>query len=155
MFREIRGVQQRQKAEFRRWFQDRYFDLFFTQDFSGEVRWFQLCYARDTWRERVLEWKRGRGFQHLRPKQPFAAGDRESGALVFDGVMPYIGVKEEFALSAPGLPEDVARFVAEKMREYARPDRKFHRPGVSTPSWIVRIRQRQKTEARQAAEPTQ
>jgi hypothetical protein len=69
MLREIRGLEQRKKREIRRWFQDDYFDLFVTQDEGGEVQWFQLCYARDTWRERVLEWRRGRGFQHMKLRE--------------------------------------------------------------------------------------
>jgi len=59
MLREIRGLEQRKKREIRRWFQDE----------GGEVQWFQLCYARDTWRERVLEWRRGRGFQHMKLRE--------------------------------------------------------------------------------------
>lgn len=93
MFREIRGVESRKRHELRRWFQDDYFDLFVTQDRAGEVQWFQLCYARDTWRERVLEWRRGRGFQHLRPIDRPDPIRKDSGALVLDGgVLPYLEV---------------------------------------------------------------
>ena len=49
-FREIRGVRQRGPHDRRRWFQSPFFDLFFRQDAEGVVQWFQLCYARDTWR---------------------------------------------------------------------------------------------------------
>jgi len=147
MFREIRGLEQRRKGELRRWFQDEYFDLFYTASAAGEIQWFQLCYARDTWRERVLEWRRGRGFQHLKTKQPLHAADRDSNALVFDGAMPYVEVTEQFSQSGRGLPEGVAAFVAERIREYARPDRKFRR-ALATPRWLERLRQRERADAR-------
>jgi hypothetical protein len=140
MMREIGGVQQRSPALRKRWFQDSFFDLFFTADEAGGLTWFQLCYARDTWRERVLEWRRGRGFLHLKVKQPAFAADRESGVLERDGVLPYMEVMEQFAQSAQGLPPGVAAFVAERVREYARPDRKYRRKGAATPRWLERLR---------------
>src|SRR5205814_6857357 len=135
---------QHRKAELRRWFQDEYFDLFYTADESGTLQWFQLCYARDTWNERVLEWRRGRGFQHLKVQQARHASDAQSGALFFDGVMPYLDVTAQFRQSGEGLPEGVAAFVAERMREYARPDRRFRRAGASTPRWLERLRERER-----------
>lgn len=140
MLREIRGVQQRSPSEVKRWFQDADFDLFFIEDRSGALHWFQLCYARDTARERVLEWRRGRGFGHMKVKQPRFAADRESGVLVNDGVLPYADVMERFRQSAAGLPPHAGAFVAEKIREYARPDRKFRRKGAVTPRWLKRLR---------------
>ena len=148
MLRDIRGVQQHGTSELRRWFQDRYFDLFLTQNRAGELQWFQLCYARDTWRERVLEWRRGRGFQHLRVKQPLYAAAREAGVLVRDGVMPYLDVAGEFKASAAGLPEELARLIAGKIDEYARPARRFRKMGARTPRWMERLRERAHTEAR-------
>jgi len=141
MFREIRGVQQRRTDGARkRWFQDPYFDLFVVQDLLGRMQWFQLCYLRDTRRERVLEWKRGRGFLHMKVEQPDYAADRKSGALALDGVMPYAEVQDRFAASASGLPPALAAFVADKVREYERPSRRFRRPGVQTPRWLERLR---------------
>jgi hypothetical protein len=90
------------------------------QDLLGRLQWFQLCYLRDTRRERVLEWKRGRGFLHMRIEQPDYAADRNSGALAPDGAMPYTDVQERFAAASAALPSAVATFVANKVREYAR-----------------------------------
>src|ERR1044071_9068402 len=115
MFREIRGVKPGIR---RRWFQTPYFDLFLTQDVLGRPQWFQLCYLRDTRRERVLEWKRGRGFLHMKVEQPSYAADRKSGALAPDGLMPYGEVLDRFAASAGGLPPAIAAFVSEKVRQY-------------------------------------
>src|SRR5262245_41901612 len=142
MFREIRGVRQH-----RRWFQDPYFDLYLLQDRDDHVEWFQLCYARDTARERVLEWKRRRGFLHMKVAQPAFAGDRNSGSLALDGVMPYGEVVDRFAEAAGGLPPPIAAFVADKVREYARPSRRFRRPGARTPRWLERLRRAQSTTA--------
>lgn len=142
MFREIRGVQQHSRTDRRRWFQDWFFDLFVTQDFLGRVRWFQLCYRRDTPAERVLEWKRGRGFTHLRVKQPLHSRNPESSVLLYDGAMPYSEVMQHFDAAAPSLPQDIASFVADKVREHARPSYRFRRPGARTPAWLERLRRR-------------
>jgi hypothetical protein len=138
-FREIRGVQQRAQGELRRWFQSPFFDLFTTQDGAGELQWFQLCYARDTWRERVLEWRRGRGFQHLKVRDAANPVKKDSGELVPDGLLPYLEVMDGFA-AADGLPPGTRAFVLEKIREYARPARRFPRPRAQRPKWLQRLR---------------
>jgi hypothetical protein len=140
VFREIRNVRQRSVVGRRRWFQDTYFDLFVVQDMLGRPQWFQLCYLRDTRRERVLEWGRGRGFMHLKLKDASYAGHRDDGMLLLDGVMPYGEVLERFATSAGGLPPAIAAFVEEKVREYERPSYRFRRPGARTPRWLERLR---------------
>jgi hypothetical protein len=143
VFREIRGVQQRRSDGARkRWFQDPYFDLFVVQDFLGRLQWFQLCYRRDTPFERVLEWKRGRGFTHLRLKQPLHSRSPESNVLVLDGLMPHFDVLERFAAAAGGLPPAVADFVSAKVREHERPSFRYRRPGAKTPRWLERLRGR-------------
>jgi len=149
-FREIRGVEQRRRAESRHWFQSPWFDLFCTRDRAGELQWFQLCYARDTTRERVLEWRRGRGFQHLKLRSSFDVMHRDEGELALDGVMPYAEVEANFAAAAPGLPPEIASLVAEKIREFARPARRFRPPSARTPRWLERLRSRARTQARLA-----
>ena len=142
MFREIRGLQQSRSAGRRRWFQNPYFDLFVRQDGLGRPEWFQLCYLRDTRRERILEWKRGRGFQHLKVEQPSHAADPKSGALLLDGAMPHDEVLERFAAAAQGLPPPIASFVEHKVREHRRPSHRFRRPAAKTPRWLERLRKR-------------
>src|SRR6185295_4588791 len=117
MFREIRGVRQRRTDGARkRWFQDPYFDLFVVQDMLGRLEWFQLCYLRDTRRERVLEWKRGRGFFHLKLKGVTHSRSADEGMLLLDGAMPHEEVQARFAASAPGLPPAIATFISDKVR---------------------------------------
>lgn len=146
-FREIRGVQQRGRNERRRWFQSPFFDLFTTQDAEGDLQWFQLCYARDTWRERVLEWRRGRGFQHMKHDDRHNPVKKDSGALVLDGVLPYLEVMEKLEATR-GLPPGIEAFVSDKVREYARPARRFRHRAARTPRWLERLRQRERIETR-------
>ena len=91
MLREIRGVAQRSPALTRRWFQDDYFDLIVWQDASGDIVRFQFCYARETRNERLLEWRRRRGFQHLKleARDQAKPGRDDAWALKLDGAFPY------------------------------------------------------------------
>ena len=138
-FREIRGVQHQSSSGRRRWFQSPFFDLFTTQDADGLLQWFQLCYARDTRRERVLEWRRRRGFQHLQVRDSADPLKKDSGALVPDGLLPYLEVMERFG-AAGGLPPEIQDFIAGKIREYARPVRRYRAPRARTPKWLERLR---------------
>ena len=148
MLREIRGVEQRDPQRVKRWFQDEYFDLFVWQDRAGELLRFQLCYERDTRRERALEWQRGRGFQHLAVRQRYSGspGRDHSGDMALDGVLPYVTLKDRFASAARNLPPELQRFIEDKLTEYARPARPFRRSVRPTPRWLTRLRER---EARQ------
>jgi hypothetical protein len=148
MLREIRGIEQRKLQHTRRWFQDDYFDLYVWQDHAGEVLRFQLCYERVSRHERALEWQRERGFQHLAVRQRYSGspGRDQSGDMTLDGVMPYVALKDRFAAAARSLPPEMLRFIDEKLTEYARPARRFARPGLAVPRWLARLRER---EARQ------
>ena len=142
MLREIRSIEQRNPALARRWFQDEYFDLYVWQDGAGELQRFQLCYDRDSRRERALEWQRGRGFQHLAVRQRYGSspGRDQSGDMALDGVMPYVALKDRFAAAAGSLPPEMQRFIEDKLTEYARPARRFRRAALATPRWLIRMR---------------
>jgi hypothetical protein len=147
MLREIRGVDQRNRQRRKRWFQDEYFDLFLWQDGAGAILEFQLCYRRDMRDERVLEWRRGRGFQHLKPEGLNAASpflEDDTWALRLDGAMPYATLTEKFDAAAHGLPAEIARFVREKIDEYARPSRKLSPWTARVPRWLERLRARRR-----------
>jgi len=145
MLREIRGVDQRQPAHLKRWFQDDFFDLFVWQDRAADVVRFQLCYERDTQRERALEWRRGRGFQHHQVRQRYdeSRGAEQSGDMEVGGVLPYLLVRDKFENAAGGVPPALHRFIMEKLSEYARPSRRFLRPGARVPRWLERLRRRE------------
>lgn len=141
--REIRGLDQRSALRRKRWFQDDYFDLFLWQDRSGTFVEFQLCYRRDRRDERVLDWRRGRGFQHLKAEVLHGADsflEDDTWALRLDGAMPYASVSEKFDQAAAQLPPDVARFVRGKIDEYARPARTLRPWTRRTPRWLERLR---------------
>jgi hypothetical protein len=122
MLREIRSVEQRDPQLTRRWFQDDYFDLYVWQDGAGELQRFQLCYERDTRRERALEWQRGRGFQHLAVQQRYSGspGRDQSGDMALDGVLPYVALQARFTGAARSLPPELYRFIRDKIKAYAR-----------------------------------
>jgi hypothetical protein len=143
--REIRGVDQRDPQRVKRWFQDDYFDLYVWQDRAGEPRRFQLCYERDTRRERALEWQHGIGFQHLTVRQRYGGspGRDHSGDMALDGVLPYVALQDRFAAAAQNLPPELRRFIEEKLTEYARPARRFRRPSLPVPRWLARLRERE------------
>lgn len=142
MLREIRGLDQRNPARVRRWFQDEYFDLFIWEARAGSVLRFQLCYERDSRRERALEWQGGRGFQHLTVRQRYSGspGRDQSGDMALDGVLPYLALKDRFAEAAAGMPPEMRAFILDKLTEYARPARRFRRPALPTPRWLARLR---------------
>jgi hypothetical protein len=132
-------------GETRFWFQDEYFDLFLIRAEDGRVRWFQLCYRRDTWQERVLEWRRGRGFLHLKLRGGENPTKKDAGTLVLDGVLPYAEVVRRYEAAAGGLPEEIASFIATKLHEYVHPERRFRRPDARVPRWLERLRRSSST----------
>ena len=146
MLREIRGVEQRNPQLTKRWFQDDYFDLFIWQNNTAEIVQFQLCYRRDEPDERVLEWRRGQGFLHMKPEDVRANDfflENDTWALTLDGVLPYATVKKRFEATAGGLPAELRAFIGQKIKDYARPGRKFRRQSARTPRWLARLRERE------------
>jgi hypothetical protein len=147
MLREIRGVDQRSARRRKRWFQDDYFDLFVWQAPDGGIVEFQLCYRRDTRAERVLDWRSGRGFQHLMPESLHAASsflEDDTWALRLDGALPYASLTLRFDAAADGLPPDVAHFVRGKIDEYARPRPRLRPWTRRVPGWLQRLRARRR-----------
>jgi hypothetical protein len=143
MLRELRGVAQRHPSLVRRWFQDDYFDLIVWEDTAGEIARLQLSYARETPGERLLEWRRGRGFQHLKTDAHTPRPGRDDAwALRLDGGFAYAALAERFAAAAAHLPPALRRFVAERMHEFAHPPRKFRRKNARRPRWLERLRAR-------------
>ena len=76
----------------------------------------------------------------MRQRYGSSPGRDESGDMALDGVLPYLDLMERFSRAAAGLPADLARFVSEKITEYARPNAKFRPRGAQTPRWLLRLR---------------
>lgn len=145
VLREIAGVDQKTPGRVKRWFQDEYFDLIAWHDERGTILQFQLCYARDTRTERVLDWRRGLGFQHLKTEEhvAFKAGRDDAWALRLDGDFAHGPLKRRFAAASAAVPELLREFVEDKLDEFARP-RRYRRSGAETPRWMQRMRERQR-----------
>jgi hypothetical protein len=145
LLREIRGVDQKTPGRTKRWFQDDYFDLIAWHDANGTILRFQLCTARETRAERVLEWRRGLGFQQLRTEDraSFKAGRDDDWALHLDRHFAPGPLRRRFLAAAADMPELLREFVEQKIEEFARP-RRYQRAGAFTPHWIERLRERQR-----------
>lgn len=158
MLREIKGVDQKTPGRTKRWFQDEYFDLIAWHDPKGTILQFQLCYGRETRDERVLEWRRGLGFQHLKTEEraAFKAGRDDDWALRLDRQFANGPLRGRFLAASVEVPELLREFVEDKIEEFARP-RRFRRAGATTPRWMQRLRERHRETLRQgisqAADP--
>ena len=148
--REIRGVDQKTPGAVKRWFQDDYFDLIAWHDAGGTILRFQLCSDRDGRRERVIEWQRGLGFQHLKTEERYAArsGRDDAWALRLDAAPEVASLRRRFLGASGGLPERLRDFVEEKLEELARP-RRFRHPSRPAPFWLERLRARQRAALRE------
>ena len=115
MLREIRGVDQKTPGLVKRWFQDDYFDLVAWHDPRGTILRFQLCYARESRGERVLEWRRGLGFQHLKTEEraAYKAGRDDARALQLDRQAATGVLKRHFLAASADIPELLREFVEE------------------------------------------
>lgn len=99
--REILGVTQESPQTQRRWFHHDFFDLFVSQASGGTVDGFQLCYGPDGL-ERALVWDRERGYFH-------------DGTNLLDAG----DIAQRFEAVAHELPAELARELAERLREFA------------------------------------
>jgi hypothetical protein len=81
---------------------------------------FQLCYERGRG-ERALTWTQKNGYSHLKvddgETEPLTM--KRAAILEPDGVFDPDSVLRVFSAAAVSLPDDIARFVADKIREYA------------------------------------
>ncbi len=150
MMREIRGVDQRTPGRIRRWFQDDYFELIAWHDAKGIILRFQLCYRRDSWSERVLEWRRGLGFLHMKAGATYSGFlERDTWDLEIEPARPDASLQRRFLAASAQLPERLREFVEDKLDELLR-TRRYRRAGSITPRWIDRLRERQREATRKS-----
>lgn len=152
MLREIRGVDQKTPGLVKRWFQDEYFDLVAWHDPRGTILRFQLCYARESFGERVLEWQRSLGFQHLRATDEWGsrigAGSTWALSLVREPLARTGELKRRFLAAAAEVPELLREFIEDKLDELARP-RRYRPANARTPLWLERLHARKRAELRE------
>jgi len=118
MLREIRNVVQIEGEPPRRWFFSHEQDLLVWIGPDGTPTAFQLAYGKYH-NEHALRWKSGAGYRH------YTVDDGETGpvgkqapVLEPDGAFPASKVLARFLSLSGELPEDIVRFVAERIREH-------------------------------------
>jgi hypothetical protein len=115
---EIRAVRQDAPTLRKLWFNDGQCDLFVWRSAAGEIARFQFCYGKPT-DEHVAEWRLGTGLSHMR------VDDGEGGPwtsmtpiFVPDGVFDPAHLAATLRRHASDLPDDIARFVSEKLLDW-------------------------------------
>jgi hypothetical protein len=116
---EIRDVRQHPGEPKRRWFRSDEEDLIVWYTDDNALRGFQFCYNRGR-REKALTWTRESGYSHLKvddgETEPLTM--KRAPILEPDGVFEPDAVLRMFSMAATSLPEDIANFVAAKIRDY-------------------------------------
>jgi hypothetical protein len=119
MLKEIVNVRQIVGEPRRRWFTDRYFDLYVWVGEDKDIEGFQLCYDKDM-NQRALTWNRPSNYKHNRvydgeenPLQP-----KRTPVLVADGVFDCLSVAECFRRESMSIDPDINKFVYEKLVGY-------------------------------------
>jgi hypothetical protein len=100
-----------------RWFSDEYFDLFLWLDEAGRIRHFQLPYAKNTPKERVVEWRRWVGLAHhgVDDGEDEPGKMKASPILVADGQLDTAALLDELRARSANLPKEITDFVIEKI----------------------------------------
>jgi hypothetical protein len=119
MLKEIVNVRQIVGEPRRRWFTDRYFDLYVWVGEDKDIEKFQLCYDKDM-DQRALTWNKPSSYKHNRvddgemnPLQP-----KRTPVLVADGMFDNISVAERFRKESKSIDTDINKFVYEKLVGY-------------------------------------
>ncbi len=117
MLKEIK-VAQKEEGVFRRWFEDKYFELIAWYDREGgKITGFQLCYDRYG-DEHSLTWFKDNGFQHNRIDSDRNLHKHPSTPiLVEDGIFPAEKILIKFLDSCHTIDLDISSFVIGKLLE--------------------------------------
>src|SRR5262245_51959944 len=114
--REFPGIRQSRGEPWRRWFQSDDEELTVWYEPDGSFRGFQLCYDRQGY-ERALTWLKAKGYARLRvdhgESEPLTV--KRTPVVLPDGAFDAAEVLERFRAAAGGLPDEIARLVAEKI----------------------------------------
>jgi hypothetical protein len=123
MLFEIKYISQTDVHFIRRWFSDDDFDLFTWQSSDGQMRRFELSYAKNR-AEHALSWDVLSGYLHHRVD----SGEDRGGErykmcplLVADGRLQKEEIAELFGQASRKIDAVIAEFVYCKLREYLEP----------------------------------
>jgi hypothetical protein len=102
---------------FRRIFWNDYFDLFVSYDLGRKLVGFQLCYAKNSSREKALIWREGRGYCH------YNGGDEGSGIkqkprMWGSPTFAKEEIGQRFTRAARELDQSLREFILRKILEY-------------------------------------
>ncbi len=125
MLREVKHVLQKEESNYRRWFDDDYFDLiiWYDADFltekSAHVIGFQLCYDKQE-KEKVLTWRQKYGFTHDAVDKEDPEMKNISPVLIADGLFQATTVLKEFEKRSYEVDKNLKKFVIEKIEEFCK-----------------------------------
>lgn len=118
MLFEITNVKQFDGENAKRWFTDKYWDLYIWLDKDDNITEFQLCYDK-TKKERALNWSEDGGYRHTKVDDGELPGRMTmTPILVLDGVFKYQEIAHKFKMDSTGIDRKVADFVYEKILEF-------------------------------------
>lgn len=131
MLREIPGARQHPGEQKRRWFFCHEQDLYVWQDDNDQITAIQLCYGKPH-SEHAFYWRSDRGFSHLR-----VDGDRRYATpfLVANGALVTGPLQEEFKRLGAELPEEIRKFVLDRLDEYRLPPQPIQLQSEKQKSW--------------------
>jgi hypothetical protein len=119
--RELANARQIPGEPKRRWFSSPELDLIVWLDSRDAPVGFQLCYDKSRG-ERALTWRSDRGYEHagVDDGERMPAHYKSTPILVPDGRFDCDRVKTSFLGSSAELPDDIRRFVAERLDHYPK-----------------------------------
>ena len=119
--KEIINVRQIPGETKRRWFCSAVMDLIVWINDKDIPTGFQLCYDKGQ-TERAITWTNLYGFTHMEVddgESLFGAGYKATPVLISGGVIDTYMVNKLFLANGTHLPEDIANFVSDKLREFS------------------------------------
>jgi hypothetical protein len=119
MLREFEDVKQFTGEPRRRWFEDEGFDLVVWQNEGGEIIEFELSYDKSK-NQRAVRWGKSTGFAHYRVDDGDSPGKHKETPVLFpNGDFDFEKIARLFALASKEVNEKIAKFVHEKILQYA------------------------------------
>ena len=118
MLREVTNAYQAPDEPRRRFFFSHEQDLWVWFDEDDSPVAFQLAYGKYR-NEHAIRWKAGRGFTHQQVDDGENAGlVKQAPILIADGAFDAAGVLARFLQLAAQIPQEIADFVAQRLREH-------------------------------------